>query len=204
MLIRESVALELADSPLAQNVRIAAGRTERNPTPEQKFTGQYRKGRVEIQGLVVAIENPELSHREGVGPGGKPWSSLMTVDYGYIEQTDASDGDACDVFLGPRPESELVVVVDQVNQQTGAFDEPKALIGWDNRKDAVRAYMDQFEPGWKVGQVVTFTMDQFKAWLQRGGPKRPAALARDAIAVAMELAPTPERAFRMLRETYYP
>lgn len=204
MLTRESVALELADSPLAQNVRIAAGRTERNPTPEQKATGQYRKGRVEIQGLVVAIENPELSHREGVGPGGKPWQSLMTVDYGYIEQTDASDGDACDVFLGPRPESELVVVVDQVNQQTGAWDEPKALIGWDNRREAVRAYLDQFEPGWKVGQVVTFTMDQFKAWLQRGGPKRPAALARDAISVAMELAPTPERAFRMLRETYYP
>lgn len=204
MQIRESVALELADSPLAQNVRIAAGRTERNPTPEQKATGQYRKGRVEIQGLVVAIENPELSHREGVGPGGKPWSSLMTVDYGYIEQTDASDGDACDCFLGPRPESELVVVVDQVNQQTGAFDEPKALIGWDNRKDAVRAYLDQFEPGWKVGQVVTFTTDQFKAWLSRGGPKRPSALARDAISVAMELAPTPEQAFRMLRETYYP
>ena len=203
--VTESVAFELADSPLAQNVRIAAGRTDLNPTPEQKESGQYRKGRVQIQGLIISIENPELSHRQGIGPGGKPWASLMHgVDYGFVEGFDGLDSDEIDVFLGPKPESELVVIVDQVNQQTAAFDEHKVMIGWDNRKDAVQAYKDQFEPGWKVGQVVTLTMDQFKKWLSRGGAQQPAALARDALNVALECAPTPEQAYRMLREIHYP
>ena len=59
-------------------------RTETQPTPAQAAAGNYRKGRVNIHGLDIAIENPPGSFREGVDKNGKKWKQRLTHAYGYF------------------------------------------------------------------------------------------------------------------------
>ena len=70
---------------LQARLQSAAARTNVNSTDKQRQNGDYQKGRVEIQGLKIAIENPAGSVRSGVSPEGKPWSQTMNNHYGYIE-----------------------------------------------------------------------------------------------------------------------
>lgn len=144
------------------------------PTEAQKEAGNYRKGHITVQGLDISIENPKGSTRSGTGPTG-PWSHTMSDHYGYIKRTVGADNEQVDVYVGPKPESTKVFVVDQLNQQTGKFDEHKAMLGYDNQMQAARAYRSNFDKGWKVGPVKAMTTDEFKAWLKAGDTKAPAA-----------------------------
>ncbi len=162
-------------SRLADNVRIAAGYTDSGTNHGDRERGAYRKGRVRIQGLVIAIENPRLTIRQGTSPDGTYWSSILKWDYGEIQRTEGVDGDPVDVFIGPRPESEIVFVVDQIDQETGEFDEHKVMLGWDNRREALEAYLENYQEGWRPGHVTPFTMQQFQEWLASPSSQRPAA-----------------------------
>jgi hypothetical protein len=144
------------------------------PTQAQKEAGNYKMGHVQIHGLDVSIENPRGSVRSGVDAGGKPWSHAMSDHYGYVRGTVGADGDHVDVYVGPKPEARRVFVVDQIHQDTGKFDEHKAMMGFASKRDALTAYRSNFDKGWKVGPVRDFTMDQFKDWLKSGDTKSPA------------------------------
>jgi inorganic pyrophosphatase len=85
--------------------------------------GRYTKGVANIQNLRVAIENPQFTIRSGQSPDGKGWSNVLLWDYGEILTTEGADGDRIDCFIGPDPSCELVVVIDQIDQQTRQFDE---------------------------------------------------------------------------------
>ncbi len=145
------------------------------PTDAQKEAGNYKKGHVTLHGLDISIENPRGSTRSGTSPDGTTWSHEMSDHYGYIKRTEGADGDHVDVYVGPKPEAKRVFVVDQVEQGNGKFDEHKAMLGFTNKRDAVAAYRKNFDPGWKVGPVRDFTIDQFKTWLKEGDTTRPAA-----------------------------
>ncbi|MGC1547994.1 MAG: PLxRFG domain-containing protein, partial [Rhodanobacter sp.] len=145
------------------------------PTPAQIDAGNYKKGHVQVHGMDISIENPKGSTRSGVGEDGKPWSHEMSDHYGYVRGTVGADGDHVDVYVGPKPDSKRVFVVDQIDQKTGAFDEHKAMIGFTNKSDAVRAYKSNFDPGWKVGPVTDMNVDRFKNWLKNGDTKKPAS-----------------------------
>lgn len=144
------------------------------PTQAQKEAGNYKMGHVQIHGLDVSIENPRGSVRSGVDAGGKTWSHTMSDHYGYVRGTVGADGDHVDVYVGPKPEARRVFVVDQIHQDTGKFDEHKAMMGFASKRDALAAYRSNFDKGWKVGPVRDFTMDQFKDWLKSGDTKSPA------------------------------
>lgn len=159
----DAAAAEAATSPLNDLPE---------PTEAQRESGNYKKGHVKIQGLDISIENPRGSTRSGVDPDGKPWSNKMHSHYGYIRKTEASDGDAVDVFIGPNPESQKVFVVDQVNAD-GSYDESKVLIGYDSRLKARSGYKSNYSNGWKVGPITSMTMDEFKAWTKSGDTKKP-------------------------------
>jgi GNAT superfamily N-acetyltransferase len=57
---------------------------------------------------------------------------LLPCGYGEIVGTNGQDGMALDCYVGSDLESDLVFVVDQLNAETGEFDEHKLFIGFDD------------------------------------------------------------------------
>ncbi|WP_417480464.1 LPD38 domain-containing protein [Maricaulis maris] len=146
------------------------------PTPAQIEAGNYKKGRVRVQGLDISIENPRGSERSGTGPDGTPWRRTMSDHYGYIKRTTGADGEQVDVYLGPQEDSSQVFVVDQLNQQDGSFDEHKAMLGYPDQESAVAAYRSNFDEGWQVGPVTAMPVAEFKSWVKGGARSEPLAL----------------------------
>jgi len=142
------------------------------PTPAQADAGNYKKGHVSIQGLDIAIENPKGSKRRGISKSGKAWENLLHHHYGYIKGTVGRDNDHIDVFIGDRTESPHVYVVNQVDPESGSFDEHKVMLGFDSRPDAENAYLSNYEKGWKgIDSMATLSMGDFKDWLVNGNTK---------------------------------
>lgn len=99
-----------AISMVNKAIEEAEKETETDLTPEQKESGDYKKGHVTIQDFDIAIENPKGSVRSGVDKDGNEWSQEMHNTYGYFEGTKGKDSDDVDCFLGPNPLSEDVFV----------------------------------------------------------------------------------------------
>ena len=137
-----------------------------NPTEGQKEAGNYKKGRVKIDGYDVTIENPKGSVRSGKDANGKEWSVTMNNTYGYIRGTRGVDGDHIDIFLSDNPESGNVYVIDQVDQQTGMYDESKVMYGFNSIDEAKDAYLSNYEEGWKVGVISEVSKEEFKKWIE--------------------------------------
>lgn len=136
------------------------------PTQAQKEAGNYKKGKIKLHGLDISIENPKGSLRKGVDDNGKAWESKLNHHYGDIKRSLGADGDPIDVFIGDKPESEKVFVVDQINPNTGEFDEHKVMFGFDNLKDAESGYLSNYDENWKGLSAITETStEQFKLWL---------------------------------------
>lgn len=144
------------------------------PTDAQKEAGNYKLGHVQLHGLDISIENPQGSVRSGVSPDGTAWSNEMQAHYGYIKGTHAGDGDHVDVFVGPNPESKTAFVIDQVDPNTGKFDEPKTILGANNEQEARELYAANYADGWNgIGAVTALPMDAFKSWVRDGVKSRP-------------------------------
>lgn len=162
----------LAYAVSAAELDRAARRAHRTPTEAQKRAGNYRCGHVTLQGLDITIETARGSRRR---PEWKP----LAHHYGYLKRTRSeADGDAVDVFLGPRPGSEVVFIVDQV-RPSGRFDEHKVMIGFTSAAEAKEAYLANYDDGWTgFGGMKALTIGAFKEWLrsgdtgQRAGPQR--------------------------------
>ncbi|APQ14649.1 hypothetical protein BJP27_24050 (plasmid) [Pseudomonas oryzihabitans] len=143
------------------------------PSEAQCRAGNYRKGRVTVQGLRIAIEVPHNQERRGVDPNGTAWACRMAAHYGYFEGTRGRDGDEVDVFLGPVPESPRVYVANQ-NDAAGAFDEHKVMLGFQDADAARAAYLGSYSPGWTgLGSLVGATVAQLRWWLKHGDTTRP-------------------------------
>jgi hypothetical protein len=111
-------------------------KVETNPSEKQVEAGNYQKGHVKFDGFDISIENPRGSIRKGQNEKGETWSNIMPADYGYFKGTIGKDKDHIDVFLGDNLESDKVYVVDQINPETGAFDEHKVLMGYNSLSEA--------------------------------------------------------------------
>ena len=157
---------------------IAAKRTNTSPTEAQKAADSYAKGKVEIHGLPVNIENPKGSERSGVDKGGKRWSVKMPAHYGEVRGTEGKDGDPVDVYIGSDHASKKVFVVDQVDASTGKFDEHKAMLSYASKADALADYRKAFSDGKandRIGAVTEMTTAAFRDWLKAGNTKKPLA-----------------------------
>lgn len=147
---------------------IQQAREEVNPAPTdaQKEAGNYRKGHVTVDGYDISIENAKGSTRSGVDAQGNPWETTMNNDYGYIRRTEGVDGDHIDVFLSDNPEEGNVFVVDQVDPETGEFDEHKVMYGFPDADAAREAYLANYSEGWKgLGNITEVTKDEFRKWI---------------------------------------
>lgn len=134
------------------------------PTEEQKVSGDYQKGNLDIAGLRIAIENPAGSIRSGKDQEGNLWQVQMKHHYGYIEDTTGADGDELDVFIknGLEHNPETVYIIRQRNKD-GTFDEHKIIIGAENLEDAKNIYLANYEENWTgFAGIKQMTMEGFK------------------------------------------
>jgi diguanylate cyclase (GGDEF)-like protein len=144
------------------------------PTEAQKAAGNYKMGHLTVQGLDITIENPQGSTRSGTNKSGTPWSVQMANHYGYFKRTKGAEGDQVDTFIGPNPESEVAFVVNQVDPETGVFDEHKVMLGFPSQEAAEAAYRANYAPGWKgMGNSVAVPVGELKGWLNEGDTTKP-------------------------------
>ncbi|MCV6825998.1 MULTISPECIES: LPD38 domain-containing protein [Halocynthiibacter] len=163
----------------AKRMKEAAAQADKNPTDAQKEAGNYKMGHVKWQGLDITIENAKGSTRSKTNNAtGKSWSVKMPAHYGYIKRTEGADGDHVDVYLGEDLDSTRVFVVDQVDAETGEFDEHKVLIGFTDRRDAEDTYDAGFSDGKgpkrRQNGVVMMDVAEFKEWVANGDTSKPA------------------------------
>lgn len=167
------------DHPHRVAVSGAADSVHPAPSPAQSEAGNFPHGHFRWHGLEIALEVAKGGTRRKTGPDGKVWERRMKAHYGHVRRTSryTADGDGLDVYVGPRPESELVVVVEQL-KPGGGFDEHKTVIGCLNREEALDLYRAHYPPGWdRVGKVRAMSVEEFKEWAFSPKAKRP--FARD-------------------------
>jgi len=175
-------------------VQTARGETNTNPSVAQVQAGNYEKGRVTLHGNTIAIENPKGSVRTNKDPNGPKWSVKLKNDYGQILGTKGADGDPIDVYLGPDHDAQHVFVVDQIDPDTGRFDEHKVMMGFKGEAEAFAAYDAGFSDGSgfsRIGDMQTMTLEEFNAWKNSPRTKKPHG-AVDELAASRALEATPD------------
>ena len=144
------------------------------PTEAQTIAGNYKKGHISVKGFQITIENPRGSYRCGKGKNGVWWRSKMVHHYGYFTKTKGHDGDAIDVYIGPKVDSfKYVYVIDQ-NYADGEFDESKVMFGFGGTKSAIRGYLAHYPKTQerRIRAVTKVSIEDFKEWLYSTRGKR--------------------------------
>lgn len=148
------------------------------PSEAQLEAGNFRVGRMRINGLDISIEHPAGVKRRA------DHSQALVHPYGYLRRTEGADGERVDVFLGDRADDTTlpVFVVDQTKPD-GSFDESKVMLGFESEQAARAAYLSNYPKGWNgLGDIRQFTQGEFKAWVLD-----PAATQRPAMISSIEL-----------------
>ncbi|MCI0534580.1 MAG: hypothetical protein L0Z50_05075, partial [Verrucomicrobiales bacterium] len=158
----------------------AAAKTDPAPTDAQIEAENYTKGKVTLDGMTISIETAKGETRRSK-PGQPPWEVVMPSHYGQILGTKAADGDLLDIYVGDNPESPVVYVIDQINPETGEFDELKLLYAFQNEAQAVAAYDGAFSDGSgpsRRGAVTEISKDQLKEFIDSGKTDKPLSYSR--------------------------
>jgi N12 class adenine-specific DNA methylase len=148
------------------SVAAAATETEENPTEGQKEAENYKTGKADWQGLKLSVENRKGTERSKKTPDGAvEWSVTMPAHYGRILGTKGADGDHVDFYMGDNEASENVWVIDQLDAETGSFDEHKVMLGFNSATEAKDTYKAGFSDGKgedRLGAITKMTVDAFK------------------------------------------
>ena len=169
-------AKNIANAPFADRLKNAIAETETEPTEAQKKAGNYKKGHLTFGGYDFTVETPKGVTRSGKDEQGKPWSVTMHDTYGYILGKIGVDGDHIDMFINDAADLDTfdgnVYVVDQVNPETGEFDEHKVMYGYPSEEAATEAYLANYSKGWKgLGNVTSVPKATFDKWLESSDRK---------------------------------
>lgn len=163
-------------SSFGERLKSAIAETETEPTEAQKKAGNYKKGHLSFGGYDYTVETPKGVTRSGKDEQGKPWSVTMHDTYGYILGKIGVDGDHIDMFINDAADLDTfdgnVYVVDQVNPETGEFDEHKVIYGYPSEEAATEAYLANYSKGWKgLGKVTAVPKATFDKWLESSDRK---------------------------------
>ena len=159
------------EASFGERLKSAIAETETEPTEAQKKAGNYKKGHLSFGGYDYTVETPKGVTRSGKDEQGKPWSVTMHDTYGYILGKIGVDGDHIDMFINDAADLDSfdgnVYVVDQVNPETGEFDEHKVMYGYPSEEAATEAYLANYSKDWKgLGKVTAVPKATFDKWLE--------------------------------------
>ena len=164
------------EASFGERLKSAIAETEPNPSEAQKKAGNYKKGHLSFGGYDFTVETPKGTTRSGKDEQGKPWSVTMHDTYGYILGKIGVDGDHIDMFINDAADLDSfdgnVYVVDQVNPETGEFDEHKVMFGYPSEEAATEAYLANYSKDWKgLGKVTAVPKATFDKWLESSDRK---------------------------------
>lgn len=164
------------EASFGERLKSAIAETETEPTEAQKKAGNYKKGHLSFGGYDYTVETPKGVTRSGKDEQGKPWSVTMHDTYGYILDKIGVDGDHIDMFINDAADLDTfdgnVYVVDQVNPETGEFDEHKVMYGYPSEEAATEAYLANYSKDWKgLGKVTSVPKATFDKWLESSDRK---------------------------------
>ena len=164
------------EASFGERLKNAIAETEPNPSEAQKKAGNYKKGHLAFGGYDFTVETPKGTTRSGKDEQGKPWSVTMHDTYGYILGKIGVDGDHIDMFINDAADLDSfdgnVYVVDQVNPETGEFDEHKVMYGYPSEEAATEAYLANYSKDWKgLGKVTAVHKATFDKWLESSDRK---------------------------------
>ena len=164
------------EASFGERLKSAIAETETEPTEAQKNAGNYKKGHLSFGGYDYTVETPKGVTRSGKDEQGNPWSVTMHDTYGYILGKIGVDGDHIDMFINDAADLDTfdgnVYVVDQVNPETGEFDEHKVMYGYPSEEAATEAYLANYSKGWKgLGKVTSVPKATFDKWLESSDRK---------------------------------
>lgn len=163
------------EASFGERLKNAIAETEPNPSEAQKKAGNYKKGHLSFGGYDFTVETPKGTTRSGKDEQGKPWSVTMHDTYGYILGKIGVDGDHIDMFINDADLDSFdgnVYVVDQVNPETGEFDEHKVMYGYPSEEAATEAYLANYSKDWKgLGKVTAVPKATFDKWLESSDRK---------------------------------
>lgn len=164
------------EASFGERLKSAIAETETEPTEAQKKAGNYKKGHLSFGGYDYTVETPKGVTRSGKDEQGKPWSVTMHDTYGYILGKIGVDGDHIDMFINDAADLDTfdgnIYVVDQVNPETGEFDEHKVMYGYPSEEAATEAYLANYSKGWKgLGKVTSVPKATFDKWLESSDRK---------------------------------
>lgn len=164
------------EASFGERLKSAIAETETEPTEAQKKAGNYKKGHLSFGGYDYTVETPKGVTRSGKDEHGKPWSVTMHDTYGYILGKIGVDGDHIDMFINDSADLDTfdgnIYVVDQVNPETGEFDEHKVMYGYPSEEAATEAYLANYSKGWKgLGKVTSVPKATFDKWLESSDRK---------------------------------
>lgn len=155
------------EQAVAQVVETAASDTNVNRSPAQEEAENFRMGDLSLHGINLKISFPRDTPRNG---------TTAPDHYGHVPGTVSGDGAPVDVWIGPNPAADRAFVIDQVKDGTREFDEHKVMLGYDTREQALAAYQKSFADGRgadRFGGISDIHVDELKAWLGKGGGKKP-------------------------------
>jgi phage-related protein (TIGR01555 family) len=120
---------------------------------------------VDVGPLTCIIETPKGEARKGYG-----WSTVMPAHYGYISGTSSAEGprEQMDCFIGDDEKQEQCWVIEQLNPDSGVFDEHKCMLRFSSREQALTAYKAAFSDGRgsdRIGTIRQMTVAALKGWL---------------------------------------
>ena len=164
------------EASFGERLKNAIAETEPNPSEAQKKAGNYKKGHLSFGDYDFTVETPKGTTRSGKDEQGKPWSVTMHDTYGYILGKIGVDGDHIDMFINDAADLDSfdgnVYVVDQVNTETGEFDEHKVMYGYPSEEAATEAYLANYSKDWKgLGKVTSVPKTTFDKWLESSDRK---------------------------------
>lgn len=122
--------------------------------------------------IIVNVENPAGTERVGVNKNGKEWRTKMQYDYGFIYCAKGADGEGLDVYLGPDQEAENAYVIHQVDPDTGQYDEDKVMLGFANKSEAKKIYLEHYDSPDYFGSMTVLPFEEFKDIVTCGDKKR--------------------------------
>jgi hypothetical protein len=128
--------------------------------------GYKLQGRVNIQGLPVAIENRRGSVRKGKNDDGSEWKTKFKRPYGYIEGTKGADGEEVDAYVGPDEGSTKAFVVKQ-KKDDGSYDEDTVMLGFKSKAEAVKTIHQHYDDPKYIGKTKTVPVDKLRQQLKK-------------------------------------
>lgn len=120
---------------------------------------------IDFQGIPIVIENKEGSIRKGEDEDGTKFRTKMFYPYGFIKNTEGTDGDEIDCFIGPDSDSEYVFVIAHLID--GNYDEDKCMLGFSEELHARDAFLAHYDEASHLGKITKMPIEDFKQAIKK-------------------------------------